>query len=222
MAKIQGTNSGSKFTYSLLDSDTYEARIVRFVFIGVQPQRPYQGQAKPDTLQAKVAFELIGETVTVTDNEGKEETRPAVVFQDINVGGAGLTRGKAFDLINSALGEDKTFDDTALYKDLINCPVAVTVGQYDNKNTGKPSNCVNGVGALGKRAKEKLEDSTVDTLFFDCYEDDAGMKDIFAGLGNFIQGKIKDAADSDHIPAIKDSWPTTVEENKDDKESDEF
>jgi hypothetical protein len=223
MAKINSAGGGSKFSYSLIEEDTYEARITRFVFVGVQPQRAFKGKEKPDTLQAKLAFELIGETVTVTNLEdGTEEQRPAVVFMDINVGASGLTRGKAFDVVNAALGADETFDDTAKYKDVINCPIAVTVGTYDNKRTGEKANCVDGVGALGKRAKEKLEDSTVDTLFFDCYEDDEASKISYAGLGNFVQDTIKKAKDSNFIPAVKDDWPTSIEDSKVDKEENEF
>jgi hypothetical protein len=222
MAKINSAGNGSKFKYSILEADVYEARVTRFVFVGVQPQRAFQGQEKPDTLQAKVAFELIGETVTVTDGDGKEETRPAVVFMDINVGAAGLTRGKAFDLINAGLGAEETFDDTALYKDVLNTPVAVTVGTYEDKRTGDTKNCVNGVGPMGKRAKEKLEDSTVDNIFFDSYEDTEGMKEVFAGLGNFVQDTIKKAKDSNFIPAVKDSWPTSIEDKAADKEENEF
>ena len=217
MAKIPAAGGGSKFSYSLIEPDTYEARVVRFVFVGVQPQRAFQGKPKPDTLQAKVAFELIGETVQVTDDEGKTETRPAVVFWDINVNGAGLTRGKAFDLINATLGADETFDDTAKYKDTLNCPVTVTVGTYDNKRTGNKANCVDGVGSMGKRAKERLEDSTVDTIFFDCYEDNDSMKEVFAGLGKFLQDTIAKAGDKDFIPAIKDNWPKSLEEGDDEE-----
>ena len=222
MAKIVGNNAGSKYSYSLIEEDVYEARIVRFQFIGTQPQRPYQGQAKPDALMAKVAFELIGETVTVTDNEGKEETRPAVVFNDITVPGGGTQRGKAFDLIAAALGAEACFDDTEDYKALINCPINVQVGSYVNAKTEKKVNCVDGVSPMGKKAQTKLEDSTVDTSFFDCYLDDEGMKEIFSGLGNFIQGKIKEAADKKFIPAVTEAWPTTKEEKAADAEGDEF
>jgi hypothetical protein len=220
MAKIQAAGSGSKFSYSLIEPDTYEARITRFIMVGVQPQPAYQGQAKPDSLQAKLAFELVGETVTVTNSDdGSEEQRPAVVFNDINIPAAGITRGKAFDLINAAIGAGETFDDTEKYKDVMNAGVSVTVGTYKNKKTGNDVNCVNAVGALGKRSKEKLEDSTMDVLFFDCYEDSEAMKEVYASLGKFIQGKIKDAADAQFIPAIKDAWPTEVaDDGADDKE----
>jgi hypothetical protein len=222
MAKIVG-NTGSKFEYSLIEKDVYDARIVRFQFIGVQPQRPYQGQAKPDALMAKVAFELIGETVTVTNtSDDTTETRPALVFNDITVPGGGTGRGKAFDLIAAALGADACFDDTVLYKDLMNIPVNVVVGQYLNAKTDKMVNCVDGVSPMSKKNQGKLEDSTVDVSFFDCYEDDEGMKEIFAGLGNFIQGKIKEAKDSKYIPAIMNDWPTTKEEKAADGEADEF
>jgi hypothetical protein len=189
--------------------------------VGTQPQQPYQGQAKPDALLAKLAFELVGETVTVKNtDDGSEEQRPAIVFNDINIPGAGITRGKAFDLITACgLGEE-TFDDTEKYKELLNAAMTVTVGSYKNKTTGKDTACVDAVGALGKRAKEKLEDSTVDNVFFCCYTDDDDMKEVFAGLGNFVQGKIKDAADAAYIPAIKDSWPT--DKPSDDEEGNEF
>lgn len=225
MAKIPSAGGGSKFEYSIIDNDVYEGRIVRFHFIGTQPQRPYQGKAKPDALVAKVAFELIGETVTVTNtDDGTTETRPAVVFNDIVVPGGGTQRGKCFDLISAALGAEAEacFEDTQDYKDLINLPVGVVVGSYTNQKTDKLTNCVDGVTALGKRVKEKLGDSTVDTSFFDCYEDCEGSKEVYAGMGNFVQGKIKDAKDAHYIPAYTQDWPTTLEEKAEDAEGDEF
>lgn len=222
MAKIPSSGGGSKFEYSVIDNDTYEARLVRLIFVGVQPQRPFKGQAKPDALQAKLAFELIGETITVTNTEdGSKETRPAMVFNDIIIPGGGTTRGKAFDLIQACVGAEACFDDTEDYRQLLNCGVSVTVGSYVGQKTGKLTNCVDAVGALGKKAKERLEDSTVDNIFFDCYADDAGSKEVFATLGKFIQDKIKEAKDAQYIPAITQEWPTEKpSDDSDDK--DEF
>ncbi len=75
---------------------------------------------------------------------------------------------------------------------------------------------------MGKRAKERLEDCTVDTAFFDCYLDNEGMKQIYAGLGNFVQKTIKEAKDAEYIPAVQNDWPTSIEENKADEEENEF
>lgn len=221
MAKIPSTGGGSKFEYSQIEKDTYEARVVRFVFVGTQPQRPFKGQAKPDALLAKVAFELIGETVEVTNTEdGKVETKPAVVFNDIVVPGGGTGRGHCFDLINAALDAEACFEETDDYKELINAPVSLTVGSYTSTKTGKEVSCVDAVGKMGKKAKEKLADSTVDTLFFCCYTDDEDSKEAYLSIGKFAQDKLAEAKDKEFIPAVSGDWPRTKEE--DGEEKDEF
>lgn len=136
--------------------------------------------------------------------------------------GGGTSRGKCFDIINAALAAEECFDDTEDYKALLNAPIFVKVGTYTNKKSGKEVNCVDGVGSMGKKAKDKLEDSTVDNVFFDCYSDDEGYKETYAGLGNFVQKLLKDAKDTEYIPAIKDNWPTSIEEKKEEDSGNEF
>ena len=59
----------------------------------------YAARPKPvrsDYDVAKLAFELIGETVTVTNSDdGSEEQRPAIVFNDINIPAAGITTSRS-------------------------------------------------------------------------------------------------------------------------------
>jgi hypothetical protein len=44
------------------------------------------------------------------------------------------------------------------------------------------------------------------------------MKEIYSGLGNFVQKKLAEATDQNLMPCIQDNWPTEpsdAEENKD-------
>lgn len=220
MAKIQAANSGSSFTYSLIENDLYDARLVSLILIGMQKQPAYKGEVKPDSMVAKCAFELIGETVTVTDKDGNTEEKPAVVFKDYKVPSAGVTRGYMFDLIEATGAGEATFGDTEEYKAMVNLPVTVDVGSYIGKNDGKERNCVNGTQKMRKKDRENLEDSTVPTKFFCPYTDSAEMKEVYANLGNFIQGKLAEAVDKEHMPCFKDNWPTEPSDAEEDK--DEF
>jgi len=220
MAKIAQAGSANKKVYSLIPTDEYEARLVSFVLIGVQKQRPFKGTPKPDALVAKISYELIGETVTVTDGEGNEETKPAIVFQDVVVPAAGVTRGHMFNLLQATTGDKETYDDTDKYADLIGMPVSLQVGSYTGKQDGVERNGINAVNPIPKKYRDGVEDSTVDTLFFCCYDDSESAKEKYAGLGNFLQGKLAEASDKDFLPCITQEWPT--EKPADDDDEKEF
>lgn len=220
MAKLKSNNTGSQYTYSAIEDDVYEARLARFVLVGMQPQRAYEGKAKPDAILAKCGFELIGETVTVTDKDGNSEERPAMVFYDIVVPAGGCTRGKLFDMIQALGCGEETFHDSEEYKDLVGLPLMVDVGHYTNKDD-KQVTCVNGVSKMTKKNKANLDDLSVDPVFFCCYTDSDDMKQTYAGLGKFLQDKMSEASDKDDIPAVQDQWETSLPDDGD-KEDDEF
>lgn len=223
MAKLKGNPQSSNRTYTIIEPDVYEARVVRMVFIGAQEQRPYKGEQKPDAVVAKFSFELIGETVTMTDGDETQEV-PAVVYWDVTVPGPGVTRGKLHEIIEATGIGKETFGDTQDYKGIIGMPLNVEVGSYVRKSDGVTVNCCDGVSKMNKKAKERLEDCSVDTLFFDCYQDDEDSKEAWTQLGNFVRDKIRKSSDcaDGEIPAVAQSWADTNEEDADTEDGDEF
>ena len=221
MAIIQSTNTSSR-TYSKIENDVYEARITRVLIIGSQPRNAYKGTPKPDAVVGKVAFELICETVTCTDGDEVTEM-PAIVYKDYVLPQGGSTMGHVVAMLGAALGMKETPADTQAYAQLINAGVQVDVGSYIGKKDGVERTCVNGVSSMGKKAKEKLDQATTTSLFFDCYQDDDESKVGFTKLGNFARDKMAAASDSMHMPAVTQGWPSELAADGSDASSpDEF
>lgn len=222
MAKLQSTSTSS-VSYTTVEKDTYEARISRFIIMGVHKQRAHEGKAKPDVAMAKVAFELIGETITRTTADGSEEV-PAVVYWDVTMPWSkrGISRGKLAELLQATDISENTLGDTQAYADLIGQPVNVVVAKYKSKFDDSWKNGVNGVSSMSRKNKERLEDLTTNTCFFDPYEDSEEYKEKWTTLGNYVREKISEASDAAHIPAVQQEWPDQLESEDTQEEENEF
>ena len=61
MASIPTSRKESKFPktiYDLIPDGDYDARIVRFIGLGVQEQPPYEGQEKEPAFKCSIVYEL--------------------------------------------------------------------------------------------------------------------------------------------------------------------
>ncbi len=66
---------GGKRNTPPLDADVYRARPVQVIDLGLQPQRPFQGQEKPPAHEVSITYELCDEFML--DEDGKElEDKP--------------------------------------------------------------------------------------------------------------------------------------------------
>lgn len=222
MAIIPSTGGGNSSTYSLLEDDVYPARIAKIVFLGTQPQPPYQGREKPDAVKARVTYEIIGETTTQTKADGEEKDFPAQVSEVLTVPAGGRSMGKMAALLDTVLGVKETFADTDDYEQLLNKPVNVQIDSYTSKK-GTTHNGIKAVTALGKKAKESLEECQIEQEFFCPYTDNDDMKAKWANMMSWQQDMIKKASDSQYMPCVKDNWPTEpVEEDTEGEAGDEF
>lgn len=75
-------NGGSGGQRPELEAGTYPARLVQVIDLGLQPQRPYQGQPKPPKHCIMTTYELNDEFML--DDEGNvDEDRPLWVGEDL-------------------------------------------------------------------------------------------------------------------------------------------
>jgi hypothetical protein len=195
MSKIPSAQ-GNKATYSIVAPNTYPARLVSFVGLGMQEQQPYQGQAKAPCFKANLGFELIGQKITAT--KGDEVTEfPAVLRPQYNVFPGG-SRGKTFDLCAALKpGLKEVPGDLSFFKELLKAPVAVTVGTYEDK-FGNTRNCVNGVSPM--MAGMQVGEAETDLIFFDPYESSEENKKAYDSLFEYLRTIISEAVDAEHIP----------------------
>ena len=221
MAIIASTPSANASTYSILEDDVYPARLVKIVFLGSQPQKPFEGKEKPDAVKARITYEIIGETTTQTNKDGEEKELTCILGETITVPPGGRSMGKMFDLLDTILGAKETFADTDDYQQLLNKPVNLQVDNYTTKYGNH--NGIKAVTALGKKAAAGLAEAVTKQEFFCPYTNSDEMKLLWSQLQNYQQDIIKAASDKQYIPAVAESWPREeVKADEQDKDDYEF
>lgn len=215
MAKIPSTRSARPSrSYDVIADGDYDARIVRFVGVGVQDQPAYEGVAKDPAFKCFIQFELIDVNATGVDSEGKAlEPSPACQFKDYFLF-PGAKRGNVFNLCQAidpsiqAVPSDLTwFTETMLGK-----VVNVKVGHYVGKD-GKARNKVVAVTPIPTKYQAGVGQARCEMVGFDPYEETEAMKVAYAKLPKFQRDVLAEAKDAQHMP-FAGTEPMKLESNK--------
>lgn len=173
------------FTYVPLEPGTYPARLVQVIDLGLQAQRPFQGQEKAPAQEITFTYELADEFMKDEDGEElKDKPRwisETMAFHPLTADLAKSTkRYKVFDPTGAADGD---------LEKLLGVPVMVTV--INNPSKKDPKVIYDNIASVaGMREKDaaKLPDLVNKPRIFNLDEPDMG---IFLGLPKFVQEKIK-------------------------------
>jgi hypothetical protein len=213
MSNIPSFGNKNKTTreYELIEDGIYEARITRFVGLGVQEQPDYQGQAKDPAFKAMFEFELIdidtkGEEVKAAGTPQEEraplDPSPSCQFHDVFLF-PGASRGKVFELckvLDPSLEKVPTTLDW--FEDKLGSVINVNVGNYTiqrGNNAGKKRNCVRGVSQVAKKYISQVGAARRDLVFFDPYEENDKMFSNFSSLFKYQRDMLVEAIDTAHI-----------------------
>ena len=79
--KLPKAGSGGMKTQDAIDAGTYPARVVSILDLGLQPQRPYQGQDKPPKHEIRATYELVDEFCVGDDGVGLVRTSLSTLCQ---------------------------------------------------------------------------------------------------------------------------------------------
>ena len=169
-----------------LEPATYPGRIVSIVSLGLQEQRPYNGQAKDPAYELNVTYELLDEFVKDEDGNPQED-KPRWISETFAF--HNLRAEKAKSTLRY-----KVLDPTMQYQGdwtkLLGAPCLVTVITNPGKgpNAGKVYNNVASISPM--RQKEAISAPALvnEPYFFDFEEPDL---EVFEKLPSFIQDKIK-------------------------------
>ena len=186
-AAMTGGNSKKFAEQEVLEAGTYPARVVNIIDLGLQPQRPYQGQEKPPKQEIKITYELLDEFIL--DEEGEEiEDKPRWVSEDIPFNNLDVDLAKSTKRYN-ALDPDGDLDGD--FTQLLTLPCLVTLNVTDGrgKNTGRQFNNVTTISQMRGKDARKAAPLVNPAKFFSCSDPDL---DIFRSLPEFQQNKIKD------------------------------
>ena len=171
----------------VLEAGTYPARVVSIIDLGLQPQRPYQGQEKPPKQEIKITYELLDEFIL--DEEGEEiEDKPRWVSEDIPFNNLEVDLAKSTKRYN-ALDPDMELDGD--FTQLLTLPCLVTLNVTDGKgkNAGRQFNNVTTISQMRGKDARKAVPLVNESKFFSCSDPDM---DIFRSLPEFQQKKIKE------------------------------
>lgn len=181
-ASKEPTSGGKKS--DPIESGNYIGRTVQVLDMGLQTQRPYQGQDKPPAHEVMITYEL--GTEFLKDDEGKDQTdKPRWISESIPL------RNLSQDLAKSSK-RAKALDPSNKYKgdfaQMVNLPCTVTVVQ--NPKKGDPTTIYNNIANVtppmkGFPAPELINPPKVFDL-------DAPDLEVFGSLPEWVQTKIKE------------------------------
>lgn len=186
--------------YEAVAADTYPARLVRFVGLGIQEQPEFQGQKKDPAFKCSIQFELIGINATGKKADGTPvDPRPACVFQDYFLF-PGASRGKVYDLcraINPSM--EKAPGNLEWFTGALGEAVLVQVGTYKTK-TGETRNKVIAVSPMPSFMKGSLDSAKCDIVGFNPYSETESNFAAYSKLFKFQRDILMEAVDTANIP----------------------
>ena len=168
-----------------LDPGTYPARLVQVIDLGVQPQRPFKGQPKPDIQMISLTYELVDTFLKDKDGED-DEARPRWLSETMplhsikNEKAKSTQRYKAFDKEN---------DDDGDWFAQIGKPVNVTVAI--NQVDDKVYENVSALGPMRDRDAARCPELVNDPRLFAIDAEDTWGA--FEGLPQWLREKIEGA-----------------------------
>lgn len=193
--KMGGGKSNDYGDTPPLESGSYPARTAQVIGMGVQPQRPWEGQEKPPAMEVMITYEFADEFML--DKEGNElEDRPRWLSETLPL------RSLDSDRANSTkryYALDPTEEFEGDFTKLIDIPCMVTVVQNrgkSRKGEEKIYENIASVSTMRDKDKKKAVDLKNPPKVFNPYEPDM---EIFKSLPDWIQEKIKGAIDHDPV-----------------------
>ena len=177
-----------------LEPGNYPARLVQVLDLGVQKQRPYKGEEKPDIQELMLTYELVSEFLL--DDEGNEdETKPRWVSERVPLYNLNADKAKstkryyAFDPKEEAEGD---------WTQLLGKPCLVAI--VNNERHGI---VYNNVGAVSPPMKGMQTPELVnEPRIFDTSDPDP---EVFESLPGWVQEIIKGAVTPPEIPEEAES-----------------
>ena len=180
-------SAGGGFKQPALEAGTYPARLVQVIDLGVQKQRPYQGQEKDPIQEIYTTYELLDEFMV--DEEGNvDETKPRWISERLPFHNLEVDRAKS---TLRYLGIDPKVKHDGDWEKLINTPVMITISAKagTGKHEGKTFNNIMSVAPMRVKEAENAEPLKNDSKFFVVKAPDV---DVFMALPEWLQKIIKE------------------------------
>lgn len=162
----------------LLDDGAYPARLIYVIDLGLQPQRPYQGQEKPPAYELQTVYELSDEFMPGEDGE-PDESKPRWMWDNFPIYSLDQDKAKSTKRYYAL---DPNEEKGGNWAELIGSPVNVAIiksGEYNN---------VAGTSTMRPKEAAKLPELVNEPKIFDLDNPDI---EVFLSLPQRLQDKIK-------------------------------
>lgn len=181
-AKAAGGVGKERVEQPVLEAGVYPARLVQVIDMGLQAQRPYQGQDKPPVQEIMLTYELV-DTFMVGEDGEEIEDKPRWVTEIIPLHNLKAEKAKS---TKRYLALDPNCDFEGDFSKVVGVPVNVTLVQ----NQVQEKTYVNVAGIASMRPKDAIKTPALinDSKIFDLDNPDL---EIFSTLPEWIQEKIK-------------------------------
>lgn len=179
---IKNENSSKFPPQPDLEAGTYPARVVQVLDLGLQPQRPYKGEAKPPKQEIQLTYELLDSFMQ--DEDGNDiEGKPRWVSETLPFVGLFADKAKSTQRYY-ALDPDESLGGDFSQLAGMACNVTLVI----NKTGDKTYTNVANVAQMRARDAAKAPDLVNPTKVFDL---DAPDMDVFGALPEWLRDKIK-------------------------------
>lgn len=179
----KNVTSGDRVEQPLIEPGVYPARIVQIIDLGLQAQRPYQGQEKKPINEIMITYELVD--CFMVDKDGKEvEDKPRWISETLPLHRLDQDKAKSTQRYNAADPKNIFNGD---FSKLVDVPVNVTLINNEGKDKKIYTNVAN-IAAMRPRDAQNCPALQNDPKVFDV---DAPDMEIFGSLPQWIQDKIK-------------------------------
>lgn len=183
--KLPRATGGDRVLQPTLEVGSYPARLVQFIDLGVQAQRPFKGEEKPPVHMARLTYELLD--VFMVDKDGVElEDKPRWVSESIPMHRLEADLAKSTKRYKAL---DPDMDHDGDFAALINTPCVVTIAHGNNKkDPTRPYENIANVSTMRAKEAAKAAELQNPTTVFLLDEPDMG---VFEKLPSWMQDEIK-------------------------------
>lgn len=185
MKHTGGNKSGA--AQAPIEPGTYPVRVAQVIDLGLQNQRPYQGQEKPPAYELMITYEFLDE-FCVDENGNEDEDKPRWLSETLPLRSLQAEKAKSTQRYY-ALDPSESLDGdfTQLVGVAANASIVQNAGK--GKNVGKVYNNIAALSAMRSKDSAKAPELKNEGKVFDLDDPDV---EVFNSLPEWIQDKIKD------------------------------
>lgn len=181
-----GGNKGSGVRQDAIEAGTYPIRVAQIIDLGLQPQRPYQGQEKPPAHEMLLTYELLDEFCL--DEDGNEDTdKPRWLSETLPLRSLQAEKAKSTQRYY-ALDPNEEFDGD--FSELVGAAANAAIVQNAGKgqHAGKVFNNIQALSSMRPKDAAKAPELKNPPKVFLLDEPDV---EVFNSLPDWLQDKIK-------------------------------